>query len=96
MAPGKLNLAAAPMVLDLNADSHHMFVNNKAKTVKVVSLNQNPEFEFKKGEVYRMALSFSESNIDKTDDQLCVKATVKIANWKVVLVTPEFATKPKN
>lgn len=96
MAPGKLNLAAAPMVLDLNADSHHMFVNNKAKTVKVVSLNQNPEFEFKKGEVYRMALSFSESNIDKTDDQLCVKATVKIANWKVVLVTPEFATKPNN
>ena len=95
MAPGKLSLGTAPMVLDLNADSHHMFVNNKAKTVKVVSLNKEPEFELKKGEVYRMALSFSESNIDKTDDQLCVQATVVISNWKVVLVTPEFAT-PNN
>ena len=95
MAPGKLNLATAPMVLKLNADSHHMFVNNPAKTVKVVSLNKNPEFELKKGEVYRMALSFKESNIDKTDDQLCVQATVKIANWTVVLVKPEFAT-PNN
>lgn len=98
MAPGKLNLAAdsAPMVLDLNADSHHMFVNNTAKTVKVVSLNGNAEFELKKGEVYRMALSFKESNIDKTDDQLCVQATVTINNWKVVLVTPEFATGSSN
>ena len=98
MAPGTLNLAAdyAPMVLDLNADSHHMFVNNKAKTVKVVSLNGEDEFELKKGEVYRMALSFKESNIDKTDDQLCVQATVVIRNWKVVLVTPEFATGSNN
>lgn len=98
MAPGKLNLAAdsAPMVLDLNAYSHHMFVNNKAKTVKVVSLNGEDEFELKKGEVYRMALSFKESNIDKTDDQLCVQATVVINKWKVVLVTPEFATDPNN
>ena len=96
MAPGKLSLGTAPMVLDLNADSHHMFVNNKAKTVKVVSLNKDPEFELKKGEVYRMALSFSESNIDKTDDQLCVQATVVISNWKVVLVKPEFATTPNN
>lgn len=98
MAPGKLNLAAdsAPMVLDLNANSHHMFVNNKAKTVKVVSLNGEHEFELKKGNVYRMALSFKESNIDKTDDQLCVQATVKINEWTVVLVTPEFATGSSN
>lgn len=98
MAPGTLNLAAdsAPMVLDLNAYSHHMFVNNKAKTVKVVSLNGDDEFELQKGMVYRMALSFKESNIDKTDDQLCVQATVVIRNWKVVLVTPEFATNPNN
>ena len=95
MAPGTLNLAAdsAPMVLKLNADSHHMFVNNPVKTVKVVSLNGEDEFELEKGMVYRMALSFKEANIDKTDDQLCVQATVVISNWKVVLVTPEFATK---
>ena len=97
MAPGTLNLAAdsAPMVLKLNADSHHMFVNNPVKTVKVVSLNGEDEFELEKGMVYRMALSFKEANIDKTDDQLCVQATVVISNWKVVLVTPEFAT-PNN
>ena len=92
MAPGTLNLAAdsAPMVLKLNADSHHMFVNNPVKTVRVVSLNTKSNFALDKGKVYRMALSFEESNIDKTDDQLCVKATVKIADWTVVLVTPEF------
>ena len=98
MAPGTLNLAAdsAPMVLKLNADSHHMFVNNPVKTVRVVSLNTKSNFALDKGKVYRMALSFSESNIDETDDQLCVKATVKIADWTVVLVTPEFATGSSN
>lgn len=96
MAPGKLALGTAPMVLDLNADSHHMFVNNPAKTVRVVKLNGNPDFALDKGKVYRMELEFSEDNIDKTDDQLCVEATVKIADWTVVLVTPEFATGSSN
>ena len=93
MTPGTLNLAAdkKPMVLDLTADSHHMFVNNPAKTVRVVSLNDDANFALEKGKVYRMALSFAESNIDKTDDQLCVKATVVISDWTVVLVTPDFA-----
>lgn len=92
MAPGTLNLASnnKPMVLDLIADSHHMFVNNPAKTVRVVSLNDKADFALEKGKVYRMALSFAESNIDETDDQLCVKATVVISDWTVVLVTPEF------
>lgn len=96
MAPGKLALGTAPMVLDLNADSHHMFVNNPAKTVRVVKLNGNPDFALDKGKVYRMELEFLEENIDKTDDQLCVEATVKIADWTVVLVTPEFATGSSN
>lgn len=96
MAPGTLALGTAPMVLDLNADSHHMFVNNPAKTVRVVKLNTTPDFALDKGKVYRMELEFSEDNIDETDDQLCVEATVKIADWTVVLVTPEFATKPNN
>lgn len=92
MAPGTLALASnnKPMVLDLTADSHHMFVNNPAKTVRVVSLNDKADFALEKGKVYRMALSFAESNIDETDDQLCVKATVVISDWTVVLVTPEF------
>ena len=98
MAPGTLDLAADknPMVLDLTADSHHMFVNNPAKTVRVVSLNDDANFALEKGKVYRMALSFAESNIDETDDQLCVKATVVISNWTVVLVTPDFATPGSN
>ena len=96
MAPGTLHLATAPMVLKLDADSHHMFVNNPAKTVRVVSLNKEANFALDKGKVYRMALSFSESNIDETDDQLCVQATVVISDWTVVLVSPDFATKPNN
>ena len=92
MAPGTLALGTAPMILDVNATSHHMFVNNPAKTVSVVKLNGVADFALDKGKVYRMELEFSEDNIDETDDQLCVKATVKIADWTVVLVTPEFGT----
>ena len=92
MAPGTLALGTAPMILDVNATSHHMFVNNPAKTVSVVKLNGAADFALDKGKVYRMELEFSEDNIDETDDQLCVKATVKIADWTVVLVTPEFDT----
>lgn len=92
MAPGTLALATNPLVLDVNAASHHMFVNNPAKTVSVVKLNNSDDFKLEKGKVYRLALEFLEKNIDATDDQLCVKATVEISDWTVVIVSPEFAT----
>ena len=92
MAEGTLDLATAPMVLALNAASHHMFVNNPAKTVKIVKLNDSASLKLAKGSVYRMYIPFGEENIDATDDQLCVNATVTISDWTVVLVTPDFAT----
>ncbi len=88
-----------PMVLNLTASAHDYNVNNPNKQVRVVALSDpqdNAITKFEKGKVYRLALEFSEDNIDQTDDQLCVRATVTISNWTVVLVTPDFATPGSN
>lgn len=86
-----------PMVLDLQASAHDYTVNNPDKQVRVVALkdpNGNAITQFEKGKVYRLALEFSEDNIDQTDDQLCVRATVVVSTWSVVIVSPEFGTNP--
>ena len=87
-----------PMVLNLQASAHDYIVNNPAKKVRVVALTNSETkaavTKFEKGMVYRLALNFSEDNIDQTDDQLCVRAKVVVHKWKVVVVTPEFGTNP--
>lgn len=94
IAPGTAALGTLPITLDLTASAHDYTVNNPAKVVRVVELNKTAAFEFEKGKVYRLELDFSEDNIDQTDDQLCVKATVVIDEWEVVLVEPTFGTEP--
>ena len=87
-----------PMVLNLTASAHDYIVNNPAKKVRVVALTDSETkaaiSKFEKGKEYRLALEFSEDNIDQTDDQLCVRATVVVSNWDVVVVTPTFGTNP--
>ena len=84
------------MKLELDAVAHDWTVNNPGKTVTVVGLKDNEELTeanvdtFKKGNVYRLELDFSEANIDATDDALCVIATVDIKTWTVVPVYPVF------
>ncbi len=90
VAEGTLALDTLPMTLTLNAYAHDYIVNNPAKVVRVVKLNNEAAFEFEKGKVYRLELDFSEDNIDETDDMLCVQATVAIADWTVVLVEPTY------
>lgn len=90
VAEGTLALDTLPMTLTLNAYAHDYIVNNPAKVVRVVKLNNEAAFKLEKGKVYRLALDFSEDNIDETDDMLCVQATVAIADWKVVLVKPTY------
>ena len=84
-----------PMVLNLTASAHDYIVNNSAKKLRVVALTDSqgaPVTSFDKGFVYRLALNFKEENIDKTDDQLCVRATITIDKWSVVVVDADFAT----
>ena len=84
-----------PMVLNVTASAHDYIVNNPAKKLRVVALKDSSDeavTSFEKGKVYRLALNFLEENIDKTDDQLCVRATVTISNWQVVVVDADFAT----
>lgn len=90
VAEGTLALGTLPMTLDLDAYAHDYIVNNPAKVVRVVKLNNVADFKLDKGKVYRLELDFSEDNIDETDDMLCVQATVAIADWTVVLVEPTY------
>lgn len=90
VAEGTLALGTLPMTLTLNAYAHDYIVNNPAKVVRVVKLNNVADFKLDKGKVYRLELDFSEDNIDATDDMLCVQATVDIADWTVVLVKPTY------
>ena len=46
--------------------------------------------KFVAGEIYLLDLNFKEENIYTDADMLCVDVDVKIANWVVVPVTPEF------
>ena len=94
IAEGTAALGTLPITLDLTASAHDYNVNNPAKQVRVVELNETAAFKFEKGKVYRLELAFSEDNIDQTDDQLCVKAIVTIDEWEVVLVKPTFGTEP--
>ena len=88
--------AVPTMTLDLDVAAHNWFVNNKEKTVSIKGLSKTKGSkttdvtEFKKGEVYRIALNFNESHIDETDDALCVKAKVDILTWTVTPVYPVF------
>ncbi|MBQ7787745.1 MAG: hypothetical protein IJ378_06240 [Alistipes sp.] len=48
--------------------------------------------QFLRGEIYRLSIPFSESNIDNSDNKICANVKVHIANWVIVPVTPVFGT----
>jgi hypothetical protein len=41
-----------------------------------------------------MTIPFLESNLDVSNEDICVEVDVTIANWVVVLVEPSFQTNP--
>lgn len=51
--------------------------------------------KFLPGEIYRLSIPFSESNIENSDNKICVNVKVEIANWVIVPVTPVFGTNPE-
>lgn len=82
-----------PMVLSLTATAYDYEVTNKAKTLTIVGDN-NGNKSFERSKIYRMEINFNESNLDATNDEICVDVTVTIANWVVVSVDPTFQTNP--
>ena len=94
--------AETPMVLTMGGKAYERFVQNDP-TLTITKLYQtqtpgengtvtlsNPLDKFSKEKIYRFDVIFNESNIDKTDDNLCVKVLVTINTWTVVPVYPEF------
>ena len=93
---------ANPMVLTMGGKAYERFVQNDP-TLTITKLHQtqttaedgtvtlsNPLDKFSKENIYRFDVIFNESNIDETDDNLCVKVLVTINTWTVVPVYPEF------
>ena len=94
--------AETPMVLTMGGKAYERFVQNDP-TLTITKLYQtqtpgengtvtlsNPLYKFYKEKIYLFDVIFNESNIDKTDDNLCVKVLDTINTWTVVPVYPEF------
>lgn len=93
---------ANPMVLTMGGQAYERFVQNdptltinklhKTQTIAdngTVTLS-DPLDKFSKKNIYRFNVIFKESNLDTTDDNICVKVLVTIDTWTVVDVYPEF------
>ena len=81
-----------PMTLYVEASAYDYDVNTADKTLTINGLTGAPKFE--RSKIYRLAINFKESNLDESNEAICVDVTVKIADWVIVEVNPEFATNP--
>ena len=81
-----------PMTLYVEASAYDYDVNTADKTLTINGLTGAPKFE--RSKIYRLAINFKESNLDESNEAICVDVTVKIADWVIVEVDPEFATNP--
>jgi hypothetical protein len=82
--------AGNPMVLTLDASAYDYDVISNVKTLRIVGDKKGVD-KFERSKIYRMQIDFKESNLDATNDEICVDVKVTIANWVIVEVTPEFA-----
>ena len=81
-----------PMTLYVEASAYDYDVNTADKTLTINGLTGATKFE--RSKIYRLAINFKESNLDESNEAICVDVTVKIADWVIVEVDPEFATNP--
>lgn len=71
----------------MEAYAHDYQVVNTSKTLSVGFKGAE---KFEAGKIYRIAIPFKESNLDASNEAICVEVKVIIANWVVVPVTPVF------
>ena len=81
-----------PMTLYVKASAYDYDVNTADKTLTINGLTGATQFQ--RSKIYRLAINFKESNLDESNEAICVDVTVKIADWVIVEVDPEFATNP--
>ena len=83
----------SPMTLKMSASAYDYTVNTPIKTLTITGLKDksgNSISKFERSKIYRMTIPFLESNLDVSNEDICVEVDVTIANWVVVLVEPSF------
>ena len=83
------------VTMDANRIDNPIPENNREKTLSIGFTLKDGETaeqisEFEAGKIYRINVPFNESNLDETNEAICVEVEVEIANWIEVIVTPEF------
>lgn len=81
-------VASNAMTLDMVASAYDYTVVNTAQNLTIGFDKAGTKFE--PGKIYRIAIDFKESNLDKSNEAICVEVTVKIADWVIVPVEPTF------
>ena len=89
----KRPVPATALKIQMEAFAHDYTVVNTGKTL---SVGFNGAEEFEAGKIYQIAIPFKESNLDKSNEAICVNVTVKVANWVVVPLTPVFGNGTNN
>ena len=86
-------VAATALKIAMTAFAHDYNVVNTGKTL---SVGFNGADKFEAGKIYQIEIPFKESNLDKSNEAICVNVTVKVANWVVVPLTPVFGNGTNN
>lgn len=92
IAPQAAPTAANPMIFTMEASAYDYTVLNTTKTLTIESFEGVTNFD--RSKIYRLDLEFVEDNLDATNEAICVKVDVTIANWVVVELEPNFKTNP--
>jgi hypothetical protein len=85
---------AANLVVDMTVTGKNYTVAVPKKTLTINGYNAkngDPITKFECGNIYKLEIPFLESNIDKTDNYICVDVDVTIAQWTINTITPSFA-----
>jgi hypothetical protein len=85
---------AANLVVDMTVTGKNYTVAVPKKTLTINGYNDkngDPITKFECGNIYKLEIPFLESNIDKTDNYICVDVDVTIAQWTINTITPSFA-----
>ncbi len=85
--------ATANLVVDLTVEGKNYTVAVPNKTLTINGYNKDGQAinEFAVENIYKLAIPFTEANIDATDAYICVDVEVTIAKWVVNTLTPSFA-----
>ena len=80
---------ANAMKIDMVASAYDYTVVNTGKNLTIGFDNVETK-AFEPGKIYRLAITFGEDNLDKSNEAICVNVKVEIADWVVVDVDPVF------